>query len=179
MNQEALNNWRGKLFHFFQLWNNQMYPEVIVISFIHLQKRNLLAKFGGCGLKNRTASYIANFLLRQMLFAMIFLPFFIYAKSSEYLERKAFSFFSISKQSDVSRYDSNIIFTSTKKKQICQVWRAWLKKCPCHALEKFLMVKGMAASFFRLCLSNLVKSWNLMSTDTGENLVLISQTIFE
>ena len=100
-------------------------------------------------------------------------------RSSEQLEWKAFSFFSISKQSDASRYGSNIIFTSTKKKQICQVWRAWLKKCPCHALEKFLMVKGMAASFFRLCLSNLVKSWNLMSTDTGENLVLISQTTFE
>ena len=100
-------------------------------------------------------------------------------RSSEQLEWKAFSFFSISKQSDVSKNDSNIICTSTKKKQICQVWRAWLKKCPCHALEKFLMVKGMAASFFRLCLSNLVKSWNLMSTDTGENLVLISQTTFE
>ena len=105
--------------------------------------------------------------------------FYTSARSSEQLEWKAFSFFSISKQSDVSRYDSNIICTSTKKKQICQVWRAWLKKCPCHALEKFLMVKGMAASFFRLCLSNLVKSWNLMSTDTGENLVLISQTTFE
>ena len=42
-------------------------------------------------------------------------------RSSEQLEWKAFSFFSISKQSDVSRYDSNIICTSTKKKQICQV----------------------------------------------------------
>ena len=54
-----------------------------------------------------------------------------------------------------------------------------LKKCARHALEKFKMVKGMAVLFFELCLSNWVKSWHLISTRTGENLVLISQTTFE
>ena len=49
---KSLNIWRGKLFHFFQLLNNQMYPKVIVISFVHLQQRNRFAKFGGCGSKN-------------------------------------------------------------------------------------------------------------------------------
>ena len=41
------------------------------------------------------------------------------------------------------------------------------------------MVKGLAASFFQLYLSNFVKSWNLMSKKTFVNLVLIAWTSFE
>ena len=37
----------------------------------------------------------------------------------------------------------------------------------------------MAVFLSELCPSNLVESWKLMSTTTGENLVLISQTTFE
>ena len=59
----------------------------------------------------------------------------LYARSSEHMEWKPFSFFSFSKQSNVSQSDSNIICTSTKKKQICQVWRVLLKKCARHALQ--------------------------------------------
>ena len=39
-----------------------------------------------------------------------------------------FLFFHFFKQSSVSKGDSNIICASTKKKQICQVWRVWVKK---------------------------------------------------
>ena len=46
LSQEALNTWSRNLFHFL---NNQMYPKVIVISFVHLQKRDKFAKFGGYG----------------------------------------------------------------------------------------------------------------------------------
>ena len=59
--QEALNNWSGKLFHFFQFLNNQMYPDMIVISFVHLQKRNKFAKFGGLGSKNAPATPLRSF----------------------------------------------------------------------------------------------------------------------
>ena len=55
-----------------------------------------------------------------------------------------FIFSSFFKQSNVSKSDSNINCRSTKNKQLCQVWRVLLKKCACHALEKFEMVKGVA-----------------------------------
>ena len=48
LDQEALNIWRGKLFHFFQILCNHMYPKVIVISIVDLQKTNNFTKFGGC-----------------------------------------------------------------------------------------------------------------------------------
>ena len=51
LGQEALNTWSGNLFHFFHFLNNPMYPKMIVISFVHLKKRNKYAKFGGCGSK--------------------------------------------------------------------------------------------------------------------------------
>ena len=56
------------------------------------------------------------------------------------MEWKPFSFFSFFKQSNVSKSDSNINCRSTKNKQLCQVWRALLKKCACHALEKLKIV---------------------------------------
>ena len=54
--QEALNIWRGKLFHFFQILCNHMYPKVIVISIVDLQKTNNFAKFGGYCSKNAPAT---------------------------------------------------------------------------------------------------------------------------
>ena len=39
-----------------------------------------------------------------------------------------------------------------------QIWRLLLKKQACHALEKFQMVKGVAAPFFKLYPSKFVKS---------------------
>ena len=56
LSQEALNIWRGKLFHFFQILCNHMYPKVIVISIVDLQKTNNFAKFGGCCSKNLPAT---------------------------------------------------------------------------------------------------------------------------
>ena len=53
--QEALNIWRGKLLHFFQILYNHIYPKVIVISIIDLQKTNNFAKFGGYCSKNAPA----------------------------------------------------------------------------------------------------------------------------
>ena len=55
----------------------------------------------------------------------------------------------------------------------------WLKKCARHAHFHFELPKGMAVFLSEVCPSNLVESWKLMSTITGENLVLISQTAFE
>ena len=46
--QEALNIWRGKLFLFFSTLDSHMYPKVILISIVDLQKTNNFAKFGGC-----------------------------------------------------------------------------------------------------------------------------------
>ena len=59
--QKALNIWRGKLFHFFKFLNNQMYPDMAVISFVHLQKRNKFAKFGRLGSKNAPATPLRSF----------------------------------------------------------------------------------------------------------------------
>ena len=56
VSQEALNIWRGKLFHFFQILYNHMYPKVIVISIVDLQKTNNFGKFGGCCPKNAPAT---------------------------------------------------------------------------------------------------------------------------
>ena len=53
--QEALNLWRGKLFHFFQILYYHIHPKVIVISIVDLQKINNFAKFGGCCSKNAPA----------------------------------------------------------------------------------------------------------------------------
>ena len=55
----------------------------------------------------------------------------------------------------------------------------WLKKCARHAHFHFELPKGMAVFLSELCPSNLVESWKLISTTTGENLVSISQTTFE
>ena len=54
--QEALNIWRGKLFHFFQISYDHIYPKVIVISIVDLQKTNNFAKFGGYCSKNAPAT---------------------------------------------------------------------------------------------------------------------------
>ena len=50
--QEALNIWSGKLFHFFKISYNHIYPKVIVIAIVNLQKKHDFAKFGGCCSKN-------------------------------------------------------------------------------------------------------------------------------
>ena len=54
--QEGLNIWRGKLFQFFQILYNHIYPKVIVISIVDLQKTNNFAKFGGYCSKNAPAT---------------------------------------------------------------------------------------------------------------------------
>ena len=71
------------------------------------------------------------------------------------------------------------IFTTKVESDSHQIWRVWLKKCARHAHFHFELPKGMAVFLSELCPSNLVESWKLMSTTTGENLVSISQTTFE
>ena len=78
-------------------------------------------------------------------------------RSSEHMERKAFSFFSTFRQSYTSKSGINIDCRSTKKKQTWQVWRAWLKWCSCHALDHFKLLKGMAGAFFEQHPPNLAK----------------------
>ena len=59
------------------------------------------------------------------------------------------------------------------------VWDIDTKFSPVVVLMSFELPKGMAVFLSELCPSNLVESWKLMSTTTGENLVSISQTTFE
>ena len=60
-----------------------------------------------------------------------------------------------------------------------QIWRVWLKKWACHALKKFQKSLAGNPNLRQLEPSNLVQSGYLLRLTTGENLVLISQTIFE
>ena len=55
----------------------------------------------------------------------------------------------------------------------------WLKNPAYHALLKFKIVLAGNPFWVKLMTPNLVESWKLMSTTTGKNLVLISQTTFE
>ena len=100
-------------------------------------------------------------------------------RSSIYLERKAPAFFATFKLLEFSKNDSNMVCTSPKKQQISRVSRVWLKNYVRHALLKFEIVLAGNPFWVKLGTSNLVESWKLMSTTTGENLVLISQTFFE
>ena len=72
-----------------------------------------------------------------------------------------------------------MICTSAKKQLISWVAWVWLKKCACHALLKFEIVLAGNPFLVKLWTPNLLESWKLMSTTTGENLVLISPTTFE
>ena len=72
-----------------------------------------------------------------------------------------------------------MVCTSPKKQQISRVSRVWLKNYVRHALLKFEIVLAGNPFWVKLGTPNLVESWKLMSTTTGENLVLISQTTFE
>ena len=72
-----------------------------------------------------------------------------------------------------------MVCTSPKKQQISRVSRVWLKNYVRHALLKFEIVLVGNPFWVKLGTSNLVESWKLMSTTTGKNLVLISQTTFE
>ena len=60
-----------------------------------------------------------------------------------------------------------------------KVWIFWLEKWACHALGKFKIVLAGNPFWLHPKTSNLVKSCNLIRLTTGENLVVISQTISE
>ena len=43
--------WTGRLWHFFQNWNHKRYQNMVLISFVNLQKIHIFWKFGGCSSK--------------------------------------------------------------------------------------------------------------------------------
>ena len=56
--------------------------------------------------------------------------------------------------SEISKNDTNIIWTPIKNTQFFKVTRMWLKNWACHALLNFKIQKGVAGTIFEL------RSWN-------------------
>ena len=56
--------------------------------------------------------------------------------------------------SEISKNDTNIIWTPIKNTQFFKVTRMWLKNWACHALLNFKIQKGVAGTIFEL------QSWN-------------------
>ena len=79
------------------------------------------------------------------------------------------------------RYHNQTFTTSRShvKTTFQKIWRMLLEKWCCHVLDHFKLLKGVAASFFKVHPSNFVKSWLLIRSFTGKNLVVISQSTFE
>ena len=57
----ATLGWTGTQIHFFQLLNHKRFHKLALVSFLHLQKISIFAKFGGCGTKTKLATPISIF----------------------------------------------------------------------------------------------------------------------
>ena len=76
-------------------------------------------------------------------------------------------------------YKNFSILTTHEKMDSDKIWRVWLKNWTCHAHLMFLTVLAGNPNFVHQKPSYLVQSGFPLSLTTGENLVVISQTISE